>query len=90
VLKGHIVNNTQHEVLVNKCKILLSKLPTNNEYTFRDLGVKIVKDGNKLEILGLHFEPIDLWSSSRLETLYTKLVMTLQKVYEIEFLAKSN
>jgi hypothetical protein len=74
---------------VYECKSLLGKLPINDEYTIRDLGVKIVKEGKKIEILGLHSEPIDLWSSSRLETLYTKLVMILQRLYEIEFLAKS-
>lgn len=90
MLKGHIVNNTQQEYLVNECKSLLGKLPANDEYTIRDLGVKIVKGGKKVEILGLHSDPIDLWSSSRLEILYAKLVMILQRRYEIEFLAKSN
>lgn len=77
------VLDKKHEYIVNECKDLLNKLP-NHEYSIRDMGIKIIKSGKSLRIIGLHSEDIDSWNNMRLEKLYVKLVMTLQKVYETE------
>lgn len=76
-------NNQVHAYILAECNLLLNRLPANNEYNIKDMGIKIVKSNSgDIDIMGLYHTPIDNWSNEVLEKLYVKLFYILSKIYE--------